>query len=103
MYVVVVADLRFEWDRRKADANLRKHGVAFDEAQTAFFDDNALVMADPDHSAVEDRFVLLGATTASKLVVVCQCYRGSDELIRLISARRANRREIATYRERSAP
>ena len=98
-----MADLRFEWDPRKADANLRKHGVAFDEAQTAFFDDNALVMADPDHGTVEDRFILLGATAASKLVVVCHCYRGNDEFIRLISARRANRREMATYRERRTP
>ncbi|MBI1945078.1 MAG: BrnT family toxin [Deltaproteobacteria bacterium] len=98
-----MADLRFEWDARKANANLRKHGVAFEEAQTAFFDDNALVMADPAHSTVEDRFVLLGATAASKLVVVCHCYRGSNDVIRLISARCANRQEIATYRERSAP
>lgn len=96
-----MADLRFEWDPRKADANLRKHGVSFDEAQTAFLDDIALVMADPDHSAAEDRFLLLGATASSKLLVVCHCYRGRDELIRLISARRANRREKATYRERS--
>lgn len=98
-----MADLRFEWDPRKADVNLRKHGVAFDEAQTAFFDDNALVMADPDHGTVEDRFILLGAASTSQLLVVCHCYRGNDDVIRLISARRANRREMATYRERTTP
>ena len=98
----MVSSLRFEWDPRKAQQNARKHGVTFEDAQSAFFDEDGLVMADPDHSQAEERFVLLGATARAKLVVVCHCHRGPDDVIRLISARRANRREHATYRTRSA-
>ena len=93
--------LRFEWDRRKADVNARKHGVTFEQAQTAFFDEHGLIISDPEHSAAEERFILLGATTASKLVVVCHCYRDDEDVIRLISARKATRAERANYRARS--
>ncbi len=92
-------DLFFEWDPAKARANQRKHGVSFEEAQTAFSDEQGLVMHDPDHSDDEDRFVLLGTST-SRLLVVCHCYRESDSVIRIISARTADKGERKLYRER---
>ncbi len=92
-----MADLCFEWDRRKAQANLTKHGVSFEEAQSVFLDDRAVVIADPDHSDDEDRFVILGLSAMQKAVVVCHCHREGDDVIRLISARRATRRERAFY------
>jgi uncharacterized DUF497 family protein len=91
--------VRFEWDRSKNASNVRKHGVSFEEAQTAFADEQAIVIADPDHSVDEERFVLLGMST-TRLLVVCHCYRSGDEVIRIISARRATRQERATYAQR---
>jgi hypothetical protein len=90
-------DLRLVWDPRKATANARKHGVTFDEAQTVFLDDDALLIRDPDHSDDEDRFVLLGISVRLRILVVCHCYRESDSEIRLISARKADRREQRRY------
>jgi len=92
--------LIFEWDDRKDQANQRKHGVAFVEAQTVFLDDNALFMADPDHSDAEDRFLLLGLSAAVRALVVCHCYRESDDVIRIISARKADRQERELYASR---
>lgn len=92
--------MRFEWDPAKAAANLAKHGIAFAEASTAFSDDAALVMADPDHSAVEDRFILLGLSAELRVLVVVHCLREAGHVIRLISARRANRDERRQYSER---
>ena len=89
--------LRFEWDAAKAAANLRKHGISFEEAETAFLDDHALVMADPDHSGAEDRFLLLGLSSALRVLVVVHCYRARETSIRLISARKATRPERAQY------
>ena len=89
--------LNFEWDRRKDAANRKKHGVSFDEARTAFFDENARFMADPDHSDEEDRFVLLGLSSRLRLLVVCHCYREEPETIRIISARKADRSERRKY------
>jgi uncharacterized DUF497 family protein len=80
---------RFEWDPRKARENLRKHGVSFDEAVTAFSDDEALLLDDLDHSTNEERFVLLGLSGTLRLLTVVHCYRVDDEFIRVISARRA--------------
>ncbi len=94
---------RFEWDPRKDAANRRKHRVGFDEARTVFYDELALLIVDPDHSADEDRFILLGRSAATRVLVVCHCYRESDEVIRLISARRANAKERAQYRKRTQP
>jgi hypothetical protein len=94
-----VADLRFEWDDRKDAANRRQHGVSFDEAHTVFFDERAILISDPDHSEDEDRFVLLGLSSALRALVVCHCYRRGD-VIRIISARKANRDEQAEYRGR---
>jgi uncharacterized DUF497 family protein len=95
-----MAELRFDWDHRKAKANRQKHRVSFEEAQTAFLDEDALVIEDPDHSDVEDRFILLGLSAALRVLFVCHCVRESGSLIRIISARRANREEQEQYRER---
>lgn len=95
-----MAGLRFQWDSAKSAANQRKHGVSFDEARTVFYDEHALLIADPDHSDAEDRFILLGLSSALRALVVCHCYRGEDEVIRIISARRANRTERAQYTQR---
>jgi uncharacterized DUF497 family protein len=89
--------LKFEWDRRKETANRKKHGVSFSEAKTAFFDENARVIADPDHSEEEDRFILLGLSSQLRLLVVCHCYREDLDTIRIISARKANRTERRVY------
>jgi len=95
-----MSELRFEWDTRKAAANLKKHRVSFDEAATAFLDEEALVIEDPDHSEAEDRFILLGLSAALRVLFVCPCVRENGSLIRIISARRANRSEQEQYSER---
>lgn len=89
--------LRFEWDPGKATLNFKKHGVSFDEARTVFFDERARLIDDPDHSDGEDRFILLGLSSAMRVVLVCHCLRGEDQLIRIISARRATPRESKSY------
>ncbi len=89
--------VKFEWNRRKEAANPKKHGVSFEEARTAFFDENARFMDDPNHSDVEDRFVLLGLSSRLRLLVVCHCYREDPETIRIISARKADRFERQEY------
>lgn len=89
--------LHFEWDESKAKANLKKHGVSFDEAKTVFADERGRLIADPDHSDDEERFVLLGYSSALKLLVVCHCYRSAENTIRIISARKATKREAASY------
>lgn len=91
---------RFEWDPEKAKTNRLKHGVAFEEAQTVFYDEDARFMDDPDHSSDEDRFLILGLSQKHRTLVVCHCYRKSDAVIRLISARKATRNEKALYEER---
>ena len=95
-----MADLVFEWDPAKAAANVRKHGVSFDEAETVFSDEHALLLDDPEHSADEDRFVLIGLSAASRMVVVCHCYQERADVIRLISARKATRTERHEYAAR---
>lgn len=90
-------DITFEWHSRKASQNLRKHGVSFEEAKTAFLDDNARLIADEDHSADEDRFVLMGLSVQLRLLVVVHCYRDSDNVIRIISARKADFVERRQY------
>jgi uncharacterized DUF497 family protein len=92
--------LRFDWDPGKAAANQQKHRVSFEEAQTAFLDEEALVMEDPDHSESEHRFILLGLSAALRVLFVCHCVREGGSLIRIISARRAIRHEREQYRER---
>lgn len=93
-------DIVFEWDTDKAISNQKKHHVSFEEAQSVFQDPNALLIADPDHSIEEDRFILLGISKKTKILVVCHCYRSNDEVIRIISARKATMFESKQY-ERS--
>lgn len=89
--------IRFEWDENKARINQGKHGISFEEAQTVFYDEEALVIDDPEHSEEEDRFIILGLSKKANLLVVCHCYRASDTVIRLISARKATKTEAAYY------
>jgi uncharacterized DUF497 family protein len=89
--------IQFRWDEKKNRANRRKHGVSFEEAQTAFFDERAKVFFDPDHSEDEDRFILLGVSHRLWILVVCHCYRERDTVIRILSARKANPREQNDY------
>lgn len=89
--------LRFEWDARKAAANLRKHDVSFEDAQSVFADERARLIDDPDHSADEERFLLLGLSNSLRLLVVAHCYREEEDVIRIISARAATREEQDFY------
>ncbi len=89
--------LIFVWDDAKSLANTRKHGVSFEEASSAFSDEEALFMADPERSEDEDRFILLGLSRRLRILVVCHCYRASESAIRIISARKADRSEREQY------
>lgn len=89
----------FEWNEEKAKKNIEKHGVSFEEAVTVFEDYNALFRDDPDHSDDEDRFILMGLSEKLNLLVVCHCVRKED-VIRIISARKATKREKSQYEER---
>ena len=89
--------LHFEWDEPKAKANIAKHGVSFDEAKSVFYDERARLISDPDHSEDEEHFILLGCSSGLKLLIVCHCYRANDGVIRIISARKATKREAASY------
>ena len=91
-------NLRFEWDPKKNATNRRKHGVSFEDAQTAFSDECGRIIDDPDHSEDEARFILLGIAESLRLLVVCHCYRASGDVIRIISARKADKQESAQYR-----
>src|SRR3989338_5821665 len=91
--------LKFDWDAAKSSSNKKKHGILFEEAQSVFTDPNARLISDPEHSNDEDRFVLLGMSEHLRILVVCHCYREDDTHIRIISARRAKRKEIETYEE----
>jgi uncharacterized protein len=98
-----MADLRFTWDAAKARANLSKHGISFEEAQTVFSDDNAILVPDPDHAAEEERFLLIGLSGALRVLVVVHCEPGPERTIRLISARRATPSERGQYVARWKP
>ncbi len=92
-----MAELRFEWDGRKEKANITKHGISFEEARTVFYDENAVLFFDPDHSENEDRFILLGLSFATRILVVCHCLRKSETVVRLFSARKADKDEEREY------
>jgi uncharacterized protein len=92
-----MSSMRIEWDPRKAEANRKKHGVSFEDAQTVFADERARLIDDPDHSEEEERFVLLGLSSSLRLLVVAHCYRLDGNVIRIISARKANRDEERFY------
>jgi len=91
--------LRFDWDERKNKNNRIKHGVWFEEAQSVFNDPHGRLFYDPEHSDGEDRFILLGVSSAARTLIVVHCYRESDAVIRIISARKANRKEARFYEE----
>ncbi len=90
-------ELNFEWDDRKEKTNIKKHGVSFNEARTVFYDENAIQFFDPDHSEDEDRFILLGVSLKLRSIVVCHCFRESGNVVRIISARKADRDEEQEY------
>jgi uncharacterized DUF497 family protein len=92
--------LSFKWDPSKNTLNRKKHKVTFEEAKGVFYDSQALLISDPEHSDNEDRFVLMGLSFDLRLLVVCHCYRESDEVIRIISARKAKPYEVRQYQEK---
>jgi len=89
--------IKFEWDPRKDNANQRKHGISFEEAQSVFFDENAVQFYDEHHSEQEDHFIMLGLSIRSRILVVCHCERESGDVIRIISARKATKSERKYY------
>jgi uncharacterized DUF497 family protein len=89
--------IKFEWDPTKAASNLKKHQVSFDEAKSVFYDDFAVQFFDEEHSPNEERFLMLGLSAGSKLLIVCHCERQDGQVIRIISARKATKRESAFY------
>jgi uncharacterized DUF497 family protein len=95
-----MSELRFEWDDAKAVTNKRKHGISFEEAQSVFLDEVAVLIDDPDHSRQEERFLLVGLSAGLRVLTVSHCYRKADEVIRIISARKATRKEREAYGRR---
>ena len=91
--------LRFDWDERKNKSNRTKHGIWFEEAQSVFDDPCGRLFYDPEHTEHEDRFILLGMSYAARVLVVVHCYRNSDSAVRIISARKATRKEARFYEE----
>jgi hypothetical protein len=97
MYNVHMTSLRFEWEPRKASANLKKQGVSFEEAKSVFYDESAKLIDDPEHFENEERFILLGLSHSLCVVLVCHCYRSEGNVIRIISARKATAKESKNY------
>lgn len=91
--------LSFEWDEGKNKTNQRKHSVSFEEASTVFLDERGILFDDPSHSETEERFLLLGMSASARVSIVCHCYRASDTVIRIISARKATKKEEERYAE----
>lgn len=89
--------LKFEWDNKKDKTNAKKHGVSFDEARTVFYDEYAIQFYDPEHSESEDRFLLLGMSFKLNTLVVCHCFRQDETIVRIISARKADKGEEKIY------
>jgi uncharacterized DUF497 family protein len=89
--------IKFEWDSAKSTANIKKHGVSFEEAQSVFYDEFAVQFFDEEHSTNEERFLLLGMSTGGRLILVCHCERSAGNTIRIISARKATKTEITFY------
>jgi uncharacterized DUF497 family protein len=89
--------MRIIWDEIKNQENIRKHNISFEEAETVFYDPNGRLITDPDHSDKEDRFIILGLSKMLHLLVVCHCYRENGETIRLITARKATKKEAKFY------
>lgn len=91
--------MTFEWDENKNQTNKRKHGISFEEAQTVFYDERAILFDDPDHSEYEERFLIIGMSNEKGVCIISHCYRGADEIIRIISARKATKTEQSFYNE----
>jgi hypothetical protein len=92
-----MSDITFAWDEKKNRANQKKHKVSFEEAQSVFFDEDAIEYFDPEHSDSEDRFIMLGLSAHMRVLVVCHCHRESNSVIRIISARKATQKERSNY------
>ncbi len=90
--------MKFEWDERKARLNEKKHDISFSEAESVFYDENARLLYDAEHSSEEDRYIMLGMSDSLLLLVVCHVYKEDEETIRIFSARRANKREQQQYK-----
>jgi uncharacterized DUF497 family protein len=89
--------MKIIWDENKNEENIKKHKISFHEAETVFYDPNAQIIHDPDHSDKEDRFIILGLSKLLNLLVVCHCYKEDDEVIRIITARKATKNEVTVY------
>ncbi len=87
----------FIWDAKKANSNLNKHGVSFSEAKSVFYDEFAIQFFDEEHSGSEDRFIMLGVSNESRVLVVCHCERDQGDTVRIISARKATAKERKFY------
>lgn len=94
-----MSQIRFEWDNQKALTNERKHGITFADAESVFSDENARLIFDPEHSLEEDRYIILGISSLHGLLVVSHIYKQNDQIIRIISARKATKKEQQKYRE----
>ena len=92
-----MSELRFEWDERNNRANQRKHGVAFEEARSVFFDQQAVEFYDDEYGESEDRFLLLGVSATLRILMVCHCLREGGNVIRIVSARKATKNEQREY------
>ena len=90
--------IKFEWDPPKASANIKKHRVSFEEAKSVFYDEFAVQFFDEEHSSEDERFLMLGMSSGAKLLIICHCEREHGAVIRIISARKATKRESAFYR-----
>ena len=97
MYNTHMNSLQFDWDDLKEEINKKKHKVSFTEAKTVFYDENARLIDDPDHSDDEERFILLGMSSRLRILVVVHCYRSDGNIIRIISARPATKTESRSY------
>jgi uncharacterized DUF497 family protein len=95
--------IKFTWNADKAAANLKKHGVSFEEAQSVFYDEFAVQFYDAGHSAAEDRFLMLGLSSQARIILVCHCEQDAGHTIRIISARKATRNERQHYPGGNAP
>ena len=96
-YIIIMNYIRFEWDENKNSSNIKKHGISFEEAKTVFYDENARLISDPDHSIEEERFIILGMSLNLKILIVVHTYKEKDEQIRIISARKATKNESKIY------
>lgn len=95
----IIMIVKFEWDENKNFINKKKHNISFEEAVSVFDDENALLRDDPDHSEREERFIILGESSQANLLVVCHCYRQPNDVVRIISARKATKSETKQYYE----